>query len=128
MKPSETAVTLRVEDFKSVKKFYSEGLGCPIDKSFGSFATFTSDRARCLVVQFDAEGEQQRLLVRERHAMRLGRVAPNRGGKRFVIRGAGLEPARLHAVDFAGAESRMLHAVEGHRAFHGRTAPREIRR
>jgi uncharacterized protein len=40
VKPSETAVTLGVEDFKSVKKFYSEGLGCPIDKSFGSFATF----------------------------------------------------------------------------------------
>jgi uncharacterized protein len=40
VKPSETAVTLGVEDFKNVKKFYSEGLGCPIDKSFGSFATF----------------------------------------------------------------------------------------
>ncbi len=40
VKPSETAVTLGVEDFKSVKKFYSDGLGCPIDKSFGSFATF----------------------------------------------------------------------------------------
>ncbi len=40
VKPSETAVTLGVEDFKSVKEFYGEGLGCPIDKSFGSFATF----------------------------------------------------------------------------------------
>jgi catechol 2,3-dioxygenase-like lactoylglutathione lyase family enzyme len=40
VKPSETAVTLGVADFKSVKKFYGEGLGCPIDKSFGSFATF----------------------------------------------------------------------------------------
>lgn len=40
VKPNETAVTLGVEDFKSVKKFYSEGLGCPIDKSFGSFVSF----------------------------------------------------------------------------------------
>jgi catechol 2,3-dioxygenase-like lactoylglutathione lyase family enzyme len=40
VKPNETAVTLGVEDFKSVKEFYGEGLGCPIDKSFGSFATF----------------------------------------------------------------------------------------
>src|SRR6266536_755546 len=40
VKPSETAVTLGVEDFKSVKKFYGEGLDCPIDKSFGSFASF----------------------------------------------------------------------------------------
>ena len=40
MKPRETAVTLGVEDFKRVKEFYGEGLGCPIDKSFGSFASF----------------------------------------------------------------------------------------
>jgi catechol 2,3-dioxygenase-like lactoylglutathione lyase family enzyme len=40
VKPSETAVTLGVEDFKTVKEFYSEGLGCPIDKSFGSFVSF----------------------------------------------------------------------------------------
>ena len=41
VKPKETAVTLGVEDFKGVKKFYSEGLGCPIDKSFGGFASFS---------------------------------------------------------------------------------------
>jgi uncharacterized protein len=40
VQPRETAVTLGVEDFKRVKEFYSEGLGCPIDKSFGSFASF----------------------------------------------------------------------------------------
>jgi catechol 2,3-dioxygenase-like lactoylglutathione lyase family enzyme len=40
VKPRETAVTLGVEDFKRVKDFYSEGLRCPIDKSFGSFASF----------------------------------------------------------------------------------------
>jgi uncharacterized protein len=40
VKPDETAVTLGVEDFKKVKEFYSDGLGCPIDKSFGSFTTF----------------------------------------------------------------------------------------
>jgi uncharacterized protein len=40
VKPRETAVTLGVEDFKRVKEFYGEGLGCPIDKSFGSFASF----------------------------------------------------------------------------------------
>ncbi len=40
VKPDETAVTIGVEDFKKVKEFYSEGLGCPIDKSFLSFASF----------------------------------------------------------------------------------------
>jgi catechol 2,3-dioxygenase-like lactoylglutathione lyase family enzyme len=40
-KPKETAVTLGVKDFKGVKRFYGEGLGCPIDKSFGGFATFS---------------------------------------------------------------------------------------
>jgi catechol 2,3-dioxygenase-like lactoylglutathione lyase family enzyme len=40
VKPKQTAVTLGVNDFKSVKQFYAQGLGCPIDKSFGSFVTF----------------------------------------------------------------------------------------
>jgi len=49
VKPRETAVTLGVEDFKRVKEFYSEGLGCPVDKSFASFASFKlGDRSSTL--------------------------------------------------------------------------------
>jgi uncharacterized glyoxalase superfamily protein PhnB len=48
VKPREIAVTLGVEDFKRVKAFY-KSLGCPIDKSFGSFATFAlGDRSSTL--------------------------------------------------------------------------------
>ena len=48
IKPREIAVTLGVEDFKKVKEFY-KNLGCPIDKSFGSFATFAlGDRSSTL--------------------------------------------------------------------------------
>jgi uncharacterized glyoxalase superfamily protein PhnB len=39
--PKETAVTLGVQDMKLTRQFYSEGLGCPVDKSYGSkFVSF----------------------------------------------------------------------------------------
>lgn len=41
VRPKETAVTLGVRDFREVRNFYSEGLGCPVGKSFGSFASFS---------------------------------------------------------------------------------------
>jgi hypothetical protein len=41
MTPAEIALTLGVYDLKATKGFYSDGLGCPVDKSFGGkFASF----------------------------------------------------------------------------------------
>jgi hypothetical protein len=43
--------------------------------------------------QLGMEDEQQRLVVRERHAVGLRGVAPDRRDEAFLVRGAGLEPA-----------------------------------
>jgi uncharacterized protein len=41
IEPKETAITLGVQDMKLTRQFYSEGLGCPVDKSYGSkFVSF----------------------------------------------------------------------------------------
>jgi catechol 2,3-dioxygenase-like lactoylglutathione lyase family enzyme len=40
MNPQITHVTLGVSDLDRAKKFYGEGLGCPIEKDFGVFVYF----------------------------------------------------------------------------------------
>jgi hypothetical protein len=44
-------------------------------------------------VQLGAKGEQQRLVVRERHAVGLRRVPPDLGDERVLVLGASFEPA-----------------------------------
>jgi hypothetical protein len=51
------------------------------------------DRGRRFLVQFGAEGEQQRLVVRERHPVGLPRVALDFRDEPILVPGAGLEPA-----------------------------------
>jgi hypothetical protein len=45
------------------------------------------------LVQSGAEGEQQRLVVRERHAVRVPRVTTDFGDETVLVLCAGLEPA-----------------------------------
>ncbi len=40
MNPQITAILIGVRDLKRSKQFYSEGLGCPIDKDFPAFVSF----------------------------------------------------------------------------------------
>jgi catechol 2,3-dioxygenase-like lactoylglutathione lyase family enzyme len=40
MNPQVSAITLGVRDLNRAKKFYSEGLGCPIQQDQGGFVSF----------------------------------------------------------------------------------------
>ncbi len=40
MNPQITAILIGVKDLKRTKQFYSEGLGCPIDKDYPGFVSF----------------------------------------------------------------------------------------
>lgn len=40
MHPQLSAVLIGVEDMNRAKKFYAEGLGCPIDKDYPAFVSF----------------------------------------------------------------------------------------
>jgi hypothetical protein len=52
-----------------------------------------SDRDRGFLVQPGAEGEQQRLEFRERHAVCVPRVTTDLGDETVLVLSAGLEPA-----------------------------------
>src|SRR5574341_538816 len=41
MNPHISAITLGVRDLNRAKKFYSEGLGCPIQQDQGGFVSFS---------------------------------------------------------------------------------------
>jgi catechol 2,3-dioxygenase-like lactoylglutathione lyase family enzyme len=41
MNPQITTVTIGVQDMNRAKQFYGEGLGCPIDKDYGVFVSFS---------------------------------------------------------------------------------------
>ena len=51
------------------------------------------NRDRCALVQLNAEGDQQRLLVRETHPVRLPGMALHLYDELGLARGASLEPA-----------------------------------
>ena len=40
MNPQITAILIGVKDLDRAKKFYAEGLGCPIDKDYPQFVSF----------------------------------------------------------------------------------------
>ncbi len=40
MNPQITAILIGVKDLERSKRFYAEGLGCPIDKDYPQFASF----------------------------------------------------------------------------------------
>lgn len=40
MNPQITAILIGVEDMSRAKKFYADGLGCPIDKDYPAFVSF----------------------------------------------------------------------------------------
>jgi catechol 2,3-dioxygenase-like lactoylglutathione lyase family enzyme len=47
--PSQTAVTLGCRDIKQSKAFYADRLGFTVDKSYGKFVSFKSDRSATML-------------------------------------------------------------------------------
>jgi uncharacterized protein len=50
MNPHVTAITLGVRDMDRAKRFYAEGLGCPIDQDHGIFVSFNLGQGSSLAL------------------------------------------------------------------------------
>ncbi len=56
LKPQETCVTIGAKDIKRAKQFYSEGLGCHVDKSYSKFVSFNLGAASSTLALYTRDG------------------------------------------------------------------------
>jgi catechol 2,3-dioxygenase-like lactoylglutathione lyase family enzyme len=56
LKPQQTCVTIGANDIKRARQFYSEGLGCHVDKSYSKFVSFKLGAASSTLALYTRDG------------------------------------------------------------------------
>jgi catechol 2,3-dioxygenase-like lactoylglutathione lyase family enzyme len=56
LRPQETCVTIGASDIKRARRFYGEGLGCQVDKSYSKFVSFKLGAASSTLALYTRDG------------------------------------------------------------------------